>query len=61
VWAAISAPPLFFVFGAPTIAGNQPRLAVAALAEVIAWRTRSTLLTVVPGMLAWWGLQALFG
>lgn len=61
VMAAIIAPPLFFVGGAPTISPDLPRITAAALAALIAWRTRSTLLTVVLGMLALWGLQALLG
>jgi branched-subunit amino acid transport protein len=60
--AAIIAPPLFFAVGAPTIVPDLPRIAAAALAALIAWRTRSTLLlTVALGMLALWGLQALRG
>ena len=61
VMAAIIAPPLFFAVGAPTIVPDLPRIAAATLAALIAWRTRSTLLTVVLGMLALWGLQALRG
>lgn len=61
VMAAIVAPPLFFVGGTPTIGPELPRLAAATLAAWVAWRSRSTLLTVVLGMLALWGLQALLG
>ncbi|EXI72188.1 MAG TPA: AzlD domain-containing protein [Candidatus Accumulibacter phosphatis] len=61
VMAAIIAPPLFFAVGAPNIVPDLPRMAAAALAALIAWRTRSTLLTVVLGMLALWALQALLG
>jgi branched-subunit amino acid transport protein len=59
--AAIIAPPLFFADGAPTIDANLPRIIAATLAAVVAWRTRSTLWTIVLGMLALWGLQALLG
>jgi branched-subunit amino acid transport protein len=59
VMAAIIAPPLFFADGAPTMDPNLPRIAAATLAAAVAWRTRSTLWTVVLGMLALWGLQAL--
>lgn len=59
VMTAIITPALFFVGGAPTIALDFPRLAAAAIAVLIAWRTRSTLWTVLFGMLALWGLQAL--
>lgn len=61
VMAAIIAPPLFFAGGAPTIEPDLARIAAATLAAAVAWRTRSTLWTVVLGMLALWGLQALLG
>ncbi|MBL8397416.1 MAG: AzlD domain-containing protein [Candidatus Accumulibacter sp.] len=59
VMAAIITPPLFFIGTAPTIGPDLPRLTAAALAVLVAWRTRSTLLTIVLGMLALWTLQAL--
>jgi len=59
VMTAIITPSLFFVGGAPNIAPDTPRLAAATFAALVAWRTRSTLWTVVLGMLALWGLQAL--
>ena len=61
VMAAIIAPPLFFADAAPTIDPNLPRIVAATLAAAIAWQTRSTLWTVVVGMLALWGLQAVLG
>jgi branched-subunit amino acid transport protein len=59
VMTAIVTSSLFFVSGAPTIAVDPPRLLAATFAALVAWRTRSTLWTVVFGMLALWGLQAL--
>jgi branched-subunit amino acid transport protein len=59
VMTAIITPTLFFANGAPTITLDYPRLAAAAFAALIAWRTRSTLWTVALGMLALWGLQGL--
>jgi branched-subunit amino acid transport protein len=59
VMTAIITSSLFFVGGAPTIAIDSPRLSAAAFAALVAWRTRNTLWTVVFGMLALWGLQAL--
>lgn len=59
VMPAIIAPALFFPGGAPTILLDTPRLAAAALATLVAWRTRSVLWTVVVGMCALWALQAL--
>ena len=59
VMAAIITPALFFPDGAPTIALDTPRLLAAALAALVAWKTRSVLWTVILGMGALWGLQAL--
>ena len=59
VMTAIITSSLFFAGGAPTIAVDPPRLLAATFAALVAWRTRSTLWTVVFGMLALWGLQAL--
>jgi branched-subunit amino acid transport protein len=57
--AAIIAPALFFAGGTPNIALDAPRLGAATFAALIVWKTRSVLLTVVLGMAALWGLQAL--
>lgn len=59
VMTAIITPALFFVGSAPTMGPDAPRLAAAALAAIVAWRTRSTLWTVVLGMLGLWTLQAI--
>ncbi len=59
VMSAIITPALFFVGGAPTMAPDTSRIAAAVFAALIAWRTRSVLWTVVLGMIALWGLQAL--
>lgn len=59
VMTAIITPALFFTGGTPTISLDFPRLTAAAFAALIAWRTRSTLKTVVFGMLILWGLQIL--
>lgn len=59
VMLAIIAPALFFPGGAPNIVFDMPRLAAAALAALVAWRTRSVLWTVIAGMCTLWGLQAL--
>jgi branched-subunit amino acid transport protein len=57
VMMAIIVPSLFFASSALTINPDLPRLMAAAFATLIAWKTRSTLLTVVLGMCALWGLQ----
>lgn len=59
VMTAIVTPALFFAGGAPTITLDFSRLAAAGFATLVAWRTRSTLWTILLGMLALWGLQAL--
>ena len=59
VMTAIVAPALFFPGAAPTIALDTPRLVAAAIAALVAWRTQGVLWTVVLGMAALWGLQAL--
>ena len=59
VMTAIIVPALFFIGSTPTIGLDIPRLIAAALAALVAWKTRSTLLTVVLGMFTLWGLQAL--
>ena len=59
VMTAIVAPALFFPGAEPTIALDTPRLVAAAVAALVAWRTQGVLWTVVLGMAALWGLQAL--
>ena len=59
VLTAIITPALFFPGGAPTIVLDPPRLLAALLAVLVAWKTRSALWTVILGMAAMWGLQAL--
>lgn len=58
VLAAIVAPQLLAAPGAAA-ALDGPRSLAALLALAIAWRTRSTLLTIGLGMAALWGLRAL--
>jgi branched-subunit amino acid transport protein len=59
VMTAIIASALFFPGGAPNIVFDMPRLAAAAFAALVAWKTRSVLWTVIAGMCALWGMQAL--
>jgi len=59
VMMAIIAAALFFPGGTPNIVLDTPRLAAAALAALVAWRTRSVLWTVIAGMCVLWGLKAL--
>jgi len=39
----------------------NPRLLAGILAALVAWRTRSAVLTIVVGMVALWGLQWVMG
>ena len=59
VMSAIVTPALFFAGGTATMTADMPRVLAATFAALVAWRTRSTLLTVVLGMLVLWALQAL--
>ena len=59
VLAAIIAPQLLAGAPGPHLALDAPRVLAALLALVVAYRTRSTLLTIVLGMAALWGLRAL--
>ena len=57
VMTAIITPALFFPSGTPNIALDVPRLVAAAIAVLVAWKTRSVLWTIILGMLSLWGLQ----
>ena len=61
VLAAIVAPQLFAGAPGPGAVPDAPRVMAALLALAVAWRTRSTLLTIVLGMAAQWGLRAFLG
>ncbi len=43
------------------LAPGNPRLVAGVLAALVAWRTRSVLLTIAAGMCALWALQAVLG
>ncbi len=45
--------------GAPALGAGNLRLVAAAVAALVAWVSRSVLLTVVVGMAALWTLQSL--
>lgn len=59
VLSAIVFPDLLFRDGALILTPANPRLIAGALAALVAWRTRSMLLTLLLGMAALWGLNAL--
>jgi len=56
---AIIAPELFIQNGAMFISPMNVRLIAGAIAVVVAWRTKNTLLTIAVGMIALWVLQML--
>lgn len=57
VLSAIILPEMFIQDGAVVILPVNPRLVAGILAIGLAWRTRSTFLTIVAGMLALYALQ----
>lgn len=61
VLTAIIVPELVFHAGKIDLSLNNYRLLAGLLAALIAWRTRSTLITIVVGMAALLILQVLFG
>lgn len=50
VLAALIAPDLFSVQGAPSLTPFSPRLVAGGVAALLAWRTRSVWLTIALGM-----------
>jgi branched-subunit amino acid transport protein len=61
VLSAIIVPELVFHAGKIDFTLNNFRLLAGIFAIFIAWRTRSTLLTIILGMAALFALQSLFG
>ena len=58
VLAALIAPEIFIRDGSIAPLASNPRLWAAALAVLIAIKTRNVLATIALGMLALWGLQS---
>jgi branched-subunit amino acid transport protein len=61
VLTAIIFPEVFMPSGQLDLSFGNARLLAAALATLVAWRTRNALLTIVIGMLAVWLFQWLLG
>ncbi len=57
VLAALITPELFSPGGSLDLSFGNERLLAGALAFLVAWRTRSTWLTIAAGMLALWMLH----
>ncbi|KAA3643160.1 MAG: AzlD domain-containing protein [Chloroflexi bacterium] len=58
VLSAIVIPAVARLDGQLLISFANPRLMAAAVAAVVAWRTKSVLWTIAVGMVVLWGLQA---
>jgi branched-subunit amino acid transport protein len=61
VLSAIIVPELVFHAGKVDLSLNNFRLLAGIFAILVAWRTRSTLLTIILGMAALLAMQSLFG
>lgn len=59
VLSAIIFPELLMPSGTLNVSLGNPRLLAGALAVVVAWRTKSAVLTILSGMAALWILQTL--
>ena len=59
VFAALVLPALVASSGAIDLTPDNPRLIAGSLAALVAWFSRSVLLTIAVGMGSLWGLQAL--
>lgn len=61
VFTAIFLPELLLPEGTLNLSIGNARLLAGILAIVIAWRTKSVMLTIVVGMLTLWLIQAMIG
>jgi branched-subunit amino acid transport protein len=59
VFSAIIVPELVAVGDGGLIWGGWPKIAAAGVAVLVAWRTRSIVMTLAAGLLVLWGVQAL--
>jgi branched-subunit amino acid transport protein len=59
VLSAIVFPELILRNGSLSFPATNPRLVAGTLAALVAWRTRNMLLTLIVGMAALWGLNAI--
>lgn len=60
VLTAIIVPEVLFSDGSLDISFDNLRLAAAFLAVIVAWKTKSSIFTVITGMLILWVLQVIF-
>ena len=61
ILSAIVASAVFFREGTLNLSQVNPQLLAAAIAALVAWRTRNTLWTIGTGMAALWILNAALG
>ncbi len=59
VFTAVVIPLLFYANGVVEVSFGNERLLAGLVAVLIAWRTRSVLLTLVGGMVVLWTLQVI--
>ena len=57
VLSALVTPALFYADGGLAISWTNERLLAGVLAGVVAWRTKSVMITLITGMAALWGLR----
>ena len=61
ILSAVVATAIFFPAGVLDLSPINPQLLAAAVAVLVAWRTRNTLWTIGSGMAALWLLKAALG
>ena len=61
ILSALVVPDLVTLRGSPTLSPANPRLLAGAVAVLLAWKTRSTWLTIAVGMASLWALQRILG
>ena len=61
VLTAIILPELLFPKGHVNLSFTNPNLLAGSVAVLVAWRTRSVLLTIVVGMVVFWAINLLLG
>lgn len=61
VFSAIIVPELLAVGSEGLVWGGWPKAAAAGAAVMVAWRTRSIVMTLAAGLLVLWGAQAMIG
>lgn len=61
VMAALALPAVVYPTGQSSIDISSPQIPAAIIAALVAWKTRSTVLTLAAGKAALWGIRYLAG